>query len=167
MMNWKKNTTDSWSYDMVRGVFKKRGTRRSIPTEYNGILFDSKTEAEYYKHLLKNDFILDIELQPEYQIIKAYKVVCGRCKGSGKFLNVRTSNLNNCRSCAGKGAKTKAGAIYTADFKILFRDGSYEIVDVKGGPVGRDFSLRRKLLESKSGQEVVVIRLKGKEWVRE
>lgn len=152
---------------MTRYAVKKRGKPRSIQTEYKGILFDSRTEADYYKHLEKDDSILDIELQPQYQIIKPYKVVCGRCKGVGTILNVRTSNYNKCRLCGGKGVKMKAGAIYTADFKILFKDGSYEIVDVKGGPAGKDFSLRRKLLESKSGQEVVVIRFKGKQWVRE
>jgi hypothetical protein len=150
-----------------RGFFKKRVAKgRSIQTEYKGILFDSQTEANYYKHLEKDDSIRHIELQPEYQIIKPYKVVCSRCKGLGTILNVRTSNYNKCRLCAGEGARMKAGAKYTADFKVLFQDGSYEIVDVKGGPVERDFPLRKKLLESKSGQEVVVIRFKNKEWVR-
>lgn len=144
--------------------FKKH---RSIPTEYKGILFDSKTEADYYKYLERDKTVLKIELQPVYQIIEPYKVVCRRCEGFGKSLNVRTSNYNKCRVCKGTGAKTKVGAIYTADFKVTYTDGLEEVVDVKGGPVERDFTLRKKLLESKSGHEVIVVRWKKKEWVRE
>ncbi len=151
---------------MTRGRVRF-GKKRSIQTTYNGILFDSKTEADYYKHLEKDKTIRHIELQPQYQIIKPYNVVCSRCKGFGKSLNVRTSNYNQCRLCAGKGVKTKAGAIYTADFKVLYNDGTYEVIDVKGGPAERDFTLRKKLLESKSGQEVVVVRFKNKQWVRQ
>ncbi len=151
---------------MVRRMrFPKK--RRSIPTEYKGILFDSQTEAAYYKHLLQDKAVLKIELQPVFQIIEPYKVVCRRCEGSGKKLNIRTGNLNKCQICAGNGLKTKAGSIYTADFRVTFIDGFQEVIDVKGGPAARDFSLRKKLVESKSGQEVIVIRLENKQWVRE
>ncbi len=150
-------------------TFKKRKftTRRSIPTEYKGIAFDSTTEANYFKHLEQDKTVQDIKLQPVFQIIEPYKVVCKSCEGSGRIMNIRTSNLNKCRRCAGNGLKTKAGAIYTADFKVTYLNGSSEVIDVKGGLVERDFSLRKKLLESKSGQEVVVVRYKGKKWVRE
>lgn len=148
--------------------FKKfKSNRRAIPTEYKGILFDSQTEAEYYQHLERDKSIERIELQPKYKIIEPYKVLCRRCEGSGKVLNGRTLNQNKCRVCNGEGLKTKAGAVYTADFKVTYKDGYSEVIDVKGGPVGRDFGLRTKLLESKTGNEVVVVRLIKKEWVRQ
>jgi len=50
---------------------------------------------------------------------------------------------------------------------VIYVDGYEEILDVKGGPVTRDFLLRRKLLEQAVGKELIVVRLKGKEWVRE
>ncbi len=57
--------------------------------------------------------------------------------------------------------------MYTADFRVTYFDGFVEIYDVKGGPVTRDFPLRRKLFELKTGVELIVVRLIGKEWVRE
>ena len=146
---------------------KAKNPRRAIPTEYKGILFDSQTEAEYFKHLEKDKTVLAIETQPKYQIIQPYKVVCRRCNGTGKKLNIATSNYNKCRICQGTGKKSKGGAIYTADFKVTYVDGFNEVIDVKGGPVNRDFPLRKKLLESMTGHEVVVVRWKNKEWIRE
>lgn len=153
----------------VRNRLKKvpKNRTRSIQTEYRGILFDSKTEAKYYQHLLQDKSIKSIALQPIFQIIEPYKVICRRCEGSGKKLNTLTGNFNKCRICHGKGLKTKAGSIYTADFRVTYLDGFREIIDVKGGPAERDFSLRKKLLESKTGQEVIVVRWKNKQWVRE
>ncbi|WP_231373254.1 DUF1064 domain-containing protein [Bacillus sp. 37MA] len=72
----------------------------------------------------------------------------------------------NCTLCSGKGEKTKAGAKYTADFKVYYKDGRTEIVDVKGGPTSRDFPLRRKLLEKAIGQEVTVMEYSRGEWRR-
>src|SRR5699024_2516716 len=121
-----------------------------------GIEFDSRAEMEYYL-ILKNDkLVKDIELQPEYTIIDPYKVECGRCDGKGQVFNKRTGNFNKCTLCKGAGERTKQGAKYTADFKVTYVDGHEEIVDVKGGITSRDFTLRRKLFESKSGKELVI-----------
>jgi hypothetical protein len=60
----------------------------------------------------------------------------------------------------------KAGAKYTADFKVYWKDGRTEIVDMKGGPASRDFSLRRKLIEQAIGEEVTVIEYKKAGWRR-
>ncbi|MGG3452263.1 DUF1064 domain-containing protein [Domibacillus aminovorans] len=62
--------------------------------------------------------------------------------------------------------KTKPGAKYTADFKVYYKGGRTETVDVKGGPASRDFSLRRKLLEKAIGQEVTVMEYNYGEWRR-
>jgi len=69
--------------------------------------------------------------------------------------------------CKGRGKREKQGAKYTADFRVTYFDGFVEVIDIKGGPVGRDFPLRQKLFELKTGMELIVIRLKNKEWVRE
>lgn len=135
--------------------------------EYQGIEFDSQTEFLFYKHLKSDPAVKDIELQPSYQIIDKYEVVCKRCGGSGKRTSPRTGNLINCTLCHGKQKREKAGAIYTADFKVTYVDGFVEVIDVKGWKAERDFSLRKKLFEIKTGMELIVIRLKNKEWVRE
>lgn len=141
--------------------------RRSIPVEYKGIHFDSQTEANYFRYLEKDKTVLNIVCQPRYQIIEPYVVRCRKCNGAGKKLNIGTSRFNKCVSCKGKGKKSKGGAIYTADFFVTYVDGYTEVIDVKGGPVERDFPLRKKLLESETGQEVIVVRYKDREWVRE
>lgn len=139
----------------------------SKTTVIDGITFDSLTEGAYYVHLKKDQSIKLIEVQPEFQIIKPYKVACKRCAGGGKLISPKTGNPINCSLCGGRGKREKAGAIYTADFRVTYFDGYVEIIDIKGGPVGRDFSLRKKLFEIKTGMELIVIRLKNKEWVRE
>lgn len=148
---------------------KKEPKTRSIKTYVNGIEFDSQTEADYYKYLLKDKTIQTIELQPEYKIIETYEVECKRCLGRGKITNPRTLRDNNCTLCKGKGKRSKGGAIYTADFKVTYIDGYVEVLDVKGWKAERDFSLRKKLWEIQTGKELIVVRWnqKKKLWVRE
>lgn len=133
----------------------------------DGFDFDSATEAAYYQYLKRDLSVKLIQIQPGFQIIEPYQVTCKRCGGSGKRPSPRTGNLINCTLCHGKGKRDKSGAIYTADFKVTYIDGFTEIIDVKGGPVTRDFPLRRRLFEKKTGMELIVVRLKDKEWVRE
>jgi|SRR5690625_2097955 len=143
---------------------RKRNKYNARKVLFQGIEFDSKSEYEYYLLLKNNKLVKDIELQPEYTIIEAYKVECGRCDGKGQTYNKRTGNFNKCTLCKGAGRRTKQGAKYTADFKVTYIDGHEEIVDVKGGPASRDFTLRRKLFEIQSGKELVIAKKTGKGW---
>ncbi|MEV9640447.1 DUF1064 domain-containing protein [Mammaliicoccus sciuri] len=143
----------------------RRFHKKSV--EIDGITFDSLTEAAYYEHLKRDPVVKDIVTQPQFKIIENYMVTCKRCGGSGRQPSKRTGNPINCSLCRGKGERQKSGAVYTADFKVTYIDGFVEYVDVKGGPVTRDFPLRRKLFEQATGQELVVVRLNHKEWVRE
>ena len=133
----------------------------------DNITFDSLTEGAYYVHLKKDQSIKLIELQPEFKIIDSYEVQCKRCAGAGKLPSAKTGNPVNCTLCQGKRKRKKAGAIYTADFKVTYIDGYVEIIDVKGYKSERDFPLRKKLFELKTGMELIVVRLKNKEWVRD
>jgi len=134
---------------------------------YKGLEFDSQTEFLYYKNLKKDPTVKDIELQPVFQIIDSYEVTCKRCSGTGKRPSPKTGKPINCALCHGKCKRVKSGAIYTADFKVTYIDGFVEIIDVKGYKAERDFSLRKKLFEIKTGMELIVVRLIEKEWVRE
>ena len=148
---------------MVRRI-RRQNKYNARKVEYEGHMFDSMAERDFYL-ILKNDkHVKDIELQPEYEIIKPYKVKCGKCEGRGKVINPKTLNLNKCRSCGGYGVRTKAGAKYTADFKVTYDDGEVKVIDVKG-KASRDFGLRKKLFEQKTGHELVVAKKKGKQWV--
>ena len=134
---------------------------------YKGIDFDSQTEFLFYRHLERDPAVKDIQVQPVFQIIEKYEVTCKRCTGTGKRPSPKTGNPINCTLCQGKRKREKPGAIYTADFEVTYIDGYTEIIDIKGGPVTRDFPLRKKLFEMKTGMELIVIRLIDKEWVRE
>lgn len=146
----------------------KRQARQYISrkAEYNGIPFDSQTELAYYKHLLKDPAVKDIELQPAFQLVDRYEVECKRCSGAGKLPSARTGNPVNCRLCKGMGKREKPGIGYTAYFRVTYIDGFEEVIDIKGYEASRDFPLRRKLFEIQYGKELVVIERKGKEWVR-
>ncbi|OAH59268.1 MULTISPECIES: DUF1064 domain-containing protein [Bacillaceae] len=131
-----------------------------------GILFDSKAEADFYMRLLADPDVEKVEVQPMFEIIPIYRVICRRCNGSGRLPSSKKGRAINCTLCSGKGEKMKIGAKYKADFKVYYKDGRTEIVDVKGGPASRDFSLRRKLLEKTIGQEVTVIEYNKGKWNR-
>lgn len=135
--------------------------------EHNGITYDSQTEFLYHQHLLKEPTVKSIEVQPVYQIIEPYRVICKRCAGTGKLPSKKTGNPINCSLCNGKCKREKSGAIYTADFKVTYIDGYEEVVDCKGGPLTAVFSLRRRLFEQKTGMELIIIRHIDNEWIRE
>lgn len=135
--------------------------------EYEGTQFDSTWERDYFIELQNNPAVEEITLQPEYEIIPMYEVECYRCKGVGRHKNERTGRMNKCTLCDGEGLRTKQGSKYTADFLVRYKDGTEEVIDVKtGGPVSRDFPLRRKLFEQQQGVELVVMTKKKGKWVR-
>jgi len=72
-------------------------------TEYNGIVFDSAVECDYYKHLenkMNGAYYNRIELQPRYELIPKF----------------------------GKQHKTE----YIADFTLYLDGELVEVIDVKG-----------------------------------
>jgi len=135
--------------------------------EHNGIFYDSQTEFLYHQHLLKDPTVKEIKVHPEFKILEDFEVRCKRCSGSGKRASPKTGKPINCTLCHGKRTRVKGGATYTADFEIKYIDGFIEICDVKGGPITAAFALRRRMFEAKTGTELIIVRLKNKEWVRE
>lgn len=151
----------------VKHTVQKKSRPRSIKQKVNGITFDSKTEARFYQYLKRNRNILSIECQPKYQIIEPFEIECPDCLGLGTFVNAKTGRTNKCRSCKGKGQKRKAGATYTADFKATYQGGRTKVYDVKGYSSSRDFPLRKLLFERLTGHELIVIREKEGQWIRD
>lgn len=100
-------------------------------TEVDGIVFDSKKEANYYSQLLlqKNakdevDRVLSIEIQPRFDII-----------------------VN----------EQKIG-FYKADFRVRYEFGRNEIIDVKGlkkGSAYQLFRLKKKIVEALYNIEII------------
>jgi hypothetical protein len=96
----------------------KYGAKKTV---VDGIKFDSKREADYYcelKLLKRSSEIKDFTLQPEFVLLDSFK----------------------------KYGKTIRGIKYRADFKIIHKDGSVEIIDVKGFKT-KDFLLKQKLFD--------------------
>ena len=132
---------------------------------YEGIEFDSLTERDYYIHLKQQSNIVDIELQPKYELVKAFTVECNKCRGVGKIPSPKTDRMIKCRTCEGDGWKKRQAWTYKADFLVTYNDGYQEVIDVKGHANER-FPLVKKMWEKKFGKELIVVKkIKGR-WIR-
>jgi len=101
----------------------------NIKTEYKGISFMSKKEANYAKVLdslkmakLKKEKVVSYEVQVPFQV-----------------------ELNGKKICK-----------YLADFKVLYADGHIEIVDVKGFRTSI-YRLKKKLVEAQYEIEIIEV----------
>lgn len=108
---------------------KKKQKKSTRTNKYNnkkpfvdGIRFDSKKEAKFYKDLklqMAAGEIKEFELQPKFVLLEKEK-----------------------DRVTGRGIK------YIADFKITYADGSVEVIDVKGHKT-QVYKLKKKLLLAK------------------
>ncbi|NLZ69228.1 MAG: DUF1064 domain-containing protein, partial [Spirochaetales bacterium] len=107
---------------------KKIGQAKPKKSKYNnkityvdGIRFDSKREADYYKELLllkRSGEVKEIELQPKFTLLEAFR----------------------------KNGVAHRSITYKADFKVTYKDNRVEIIDVKGVET-QAFKIKRKLFE--------------------
>lgn len=104
----------------------KKSKYRNKRIKYDGYIFDSIKEANFYKLLKtmkKQGKIKDFSLQPRFLLQEGFK------KGDKKYQPI----------------------YYVADFKVLENDGSIKIIDVKSSksnltPV---YKIKKKLFESR------------------
>lgn len=98
----------------------KYGARK---TELHGIKFDSKKEATYYQELLwrqKYGEVVHIELQPVYELQPSFM----------------------------RGKKKIRPITYVADFKVTYKDGTEEIIDVKSpATMTPVYKIKKKMFE--------------------
>lgn len=95
----------------------KYGAKRTV---IDGIQFDSKMEAEYYRQLMllqRAGVITDLELQPGFTLLDSFT----------------------------KNGKKVQGIVYRADFKYK-EAGKTVVVDVKGVRT-KDFNIKKKLFD--------------------
>ena len=151
-----------------RRRFKGRGKGKiaSKQTEVNGIVFDSKLEARYYQHLILQPDIEKIEVQPEYILLEPFTIPCTNCKGGGKIPSPKTGKPIQCKKCKGAGERERSGWKYKADFRVTYKTGEIEIIDVKGGFINERFPHVKKLFEYKYRQELIVVKEDGPGWKR-
>lgn len=106
----------------------------------DGILFHSRMESMYYRHLQKlkkKGIVVEVELQPQFILLPTIQ------KSKRKYL----------KTC------------YKADFKVIYSDGRIDIVDVKG-KADKVFQLKRKMFEFfYPDLELSVITLHDDRWI--
>jgi hypothetical protein len=103
--------------------------------DVDGILFDSKAEANRYlqlKKLLKAGVITDLELQKKYELIPAQYETWHRYGRGGK-------QLKDGKRCIEK------SVTYKADFVYKNKDGAEIVEDAKGKRT-KDYVIKRKLM---------------------
>ena len=89
-------------------------------TTVDGIKFDSEMESHYYiylKQLKEIGEVVDFVLQPTYLLQEGFDL-------NGKRIRPIT---------------------YKADFKVIYKDGHEEVIDVKG-KLTEEFKIKRKML---------------------
>ncbi|WP_088185848.1 DUF1064 domain-containing protein [Desulfosporosinus sp. FKA] len=90
---------------------------------YNGMIFDSRLEKDFYIHLLElqaEGKVFSIQLQPRYKLFNGYV----RKRDGKKILPI----------------------FYIADFKVTYSDGRVEVIDTKGNPDSLAL-MKRKMFE--------------------
>lgn len=127
-------------------------------------IFDSGEEARYYIMLATNPDVVAIEVSPVYQLVPRYKVRCARCRGTGSNrTSEKTGNPLKCPLCKGTGTREKDGVTYTADFRVTYKDGYAESVDVKpsGGFFNNErFPMKKRMFEAMTGETLIIAREK-------
>ncbi len=140
---------------------KKASKIRSKKTRVDGILFDSKTESDYYKYLKTRKMLKKIKgfstqvsfvLQPRYIVI------------DNKKITDEDPNFDKLK----KGHKINTSIRYIADFVVEENDGSIRVVDTKGGYSTDVFNLKRKMFNFRFPEtplDVICYDINKKEWV--
>ena len=139
---------------------------KSKKVSYYGHDFDSQSEGEFFLLLRSDPTVEKIELQPQYTLIEAFTVDCGKCRGEGKVKSPKSKNMIQCRSCKGTGESKRRPWTYKADFLVTYKDGRQEVIDVKGGFTDAKFPYVKKMFEWVTGQELVVWKKTKKGWKR-
>ena len=97
--------------------YNKYNNKKTI---VDGIKFDSEMESHYYiylKHLKEIGEVVDFEIQPTFLLREGFNL-------NGKRIRAIT---------------------YKADFKVIYKDGHEEVIDVKG-KLTEEFKIKRKML---------------------
>lgn len=116
----------------------KSSKYKAKKTVIDGIVFDSKLEAEYYvylKMLKKLGKIQGFDRQMKYELIPSYK----------------QTDTN----------KTIRGVSYVVDFVVYYNDNTVAYIDTKGYETA-DFKIKKKLFETKYQVRLLLVKRKGK-----
>lgn len=117
------------NYLKTNPIQDRKSKYGNIKTEYNGVVFMSKKEANFCMELdLRKKASKDHERVVSYEMQVPYKIVV-----NGKHI---------CK--------------YLADFRVLYADGHTEVIDVKGVRTNV-YSMKKKLVEALYGIEIIEV----------
>lgn len=123
--------------DNVETFFLRKFRNKKVT--FDGILFDSMLERDYYIELQRQQklgIITEFSVQPPFLLIPSFK----------------------------KDGKTFRKTTYTADFSVLYPDGTTHIIDTKGFQTDT-FRLKRKILEYNNPEiRFYIVERKNGEW---
>ncbi len=105
---------------------------RNKKVNVNGIVFDSKKEAERYRDLLlleRAGAITNLKRQVKYVLIPAQ----------------REPEVKDVRGKTKKGKLIEQECTYTADFTYFDKNGQFVVEDIKGMRT-KDYIIKRKLM---------------------
>lgn len=117
----------------------KRSKYGNKKVTIDGHTFDSKAEARYYQELKlleRAGEVLFFRLQPRYRLLDSFE----------------------------KDDKKHIAIDYIADFEIHHKDGSIEVVDVKGVQT-QVFKIKEKMFNKKYPHKLSVVQYKGGRFV--
>ncbi|GEN30255.1 hypothetical protein HNQ35_000041 [Cerasibacillus quisquiliarum] len=116
-----------------RKMSKRRSKYRNKKVQLDGHTFDSKAEARYYQELKlmeRAGEILFFRLQPRYRLLDGFE----------------------------KHGKKHRAIDYIADFEIHHKDGSIEVVDIKGYKTDV-FRIKEKMFNKKYPHKLSILKL--------
>ena len=115
-----------------RNMGRRRSKYRNKKVQLDGHTFDSKAEARYYQQLKlmeRAGEILFFRLQPRYRLLDGFE----------------------------KHGKKHRPVDYVADFEIHHKDGSIEVVDVKGMQT-QVFKIKEKMFNAKYPHKLTLVK---------
>ena len=121
------------------GKRRKRSKYGNRKVEIDGLTFDSKAEALYYSELKlrqRAGEIQSFKLQPRYRLLDGFE----------------------------KHGKKHRPIDYVADFEVHHKDGSIEVVDIKGYKTDV-FRIKEKMFNKKYPHKLTILKLKRGEFV--
>lgn len=122
-LSYKKNIKPTSDVKISTDKITKKNKYNAVKTKIDGIIFDSKAEAQYYSELLllkKAGVVKSFVMQKDFTLQEAFT--------------------------RENGERIKATR-YRADFVVKYTDGHEEVVDVKGMKTRVYINKKKQLLE--------------------
>lgn len=122
-LSYKKNIKPTSDVKISTDKITKKNKYNAVKTKIDGIIFDSKAEAQYYSELLllkKAGVVKSFVMQKDFTLQEAFT--------------------------RENGERIKA-VRYKADFVVQYTDGHEEVVDVKGMKTRVYINKKKQLLE--------------------